>query len=61
VIVLPPDQVRSLDRLLGEIQARRDLVRRELDVLGELRDAAIGGLIDGTLTVIPDDQTGQDE
>jgi N-6 DNA methylase len=61
VIALPPDQVRSLDRLLGEIGARRDLARRELEVLGELQDAAIGGLIDGTLTVIPDDQTGQDE
>jgi len=61
VIALPPDQVRSLDRLLGEIGARRNQARRELDVLGELQDAAIGGLIDGTLTVIPDNQTGQDE
>lgn len=61
VIVLPPDQVRSLDRLLGEIDARRDLARRELDVLGELQAAAVGGLIDGTLTVIPDELTGQDE
>jgi hypothetical protein len=61
LIVLPPDQVRSLDRLLGEIEARRDLARRELDVIGELQDAAIGGLRDGTLKVIPDELTGQDE
>jgi hypothetical protein len=61
VTVLPPDQVRHLDRLLGEIDARRDLARRELGVLGELQDAAIGGLIDGTLTVIPDELNGQDQ
>jgi len=61
VTVLPPDQVRHLDRLLGEIDARRDLARRELDVLGELQDAAIGGLINGTLTVIPDELNGQDQ
>jgi hypothetical protein len=59
--MLPPDQVRQLDRLLGDMDARRDLARQELDVLGELQDAVIGGLIDGTLTVIPDDQNGQDE
>ncbi len=61
LIVLPPDQVRLLDRLLGEIDSRRDLSSRELGVLGELQDAAIGGLIDGTLTLITDDQTGQDQ
>jgi hypothetical protein len=61
VTMLPPDQVRRLDRMLKEIDARRDLARRELDVLDELQDAAIGGLIDGTLTVIPDDQTEQDQ
>jgi hypothetical protein len=60
LIVLPPDQVRSLDQLLGEIEARRDLARRELDMIDELQDAAIGGLIDGTLKVIPDELTGQD-
>ena len=60
LIVLPPDQVRLLDRLLGEIDSRRDRARRELGVLDELQDAAIGGLIDGTLTLITDDPTGQD-
>jgi hypothetical protein len=59
--MLPPDQVRQLDRLLGEMDARRDLARQELGVLDELQEAIIGGLLDGTLTVIPDDQTGQDE
>jgi hypothetical protein len=58
--VLPPDQVDRLGRLLGEIDARLDLARRELDVLGELQDAAIGGLIDGTLTLTPT-TTGQDQ
>ena len=59
--VLPPDQVPHLDLLLGEIEARRDLARQELDVLDELQHAAIGGIIDGTLTVIPDELNGQDE
>ena len=61
MLLLPPDQVRHLDRLLAEIDARRDLARRELDVLDELQDAAIGGLIDGTLTLTSDELTGQDE
>ena len=61
MILLPADQVRQLDRLLAEIDARRDLARRELDVLDELQHAAIGGLIDGTLTVITDERNGQDE
>jgi hypothetical protein len=61
VTVLPPDQVHRLDGLLSEIEARRDLARRELEVLGELQDAAIGGLIDGALTVIPDELNGQDQ
>jgi hypothetical protein len=61
VLVLPPAQVRQLDRLLAEIDARRDLARRELNVLDELQDAAIGGLIDGTLTLIPDEPNGQDQ
>ena len=47
-----PTEVRRLDRLLAAIDARRDLARREIDVLDELLAAAIGGLIDGTLTLI---------
>jgi len=61
VILLPPDQVRALDRLLTRIDDRRDLARKELDVIDELQDAAIGGLIDGTLTLIPSEITGQDD
>ena len=61
VAVLPPDQVRHLDRLINKIDARRELARHELDVLGELQHAAIGGLIDGTLNVIPYEPTGQDQ
>ena len=61
VILLPPDQVRALDRLLTGIDDRRDLARKELNVLDELQDATIGGLIDGTLTLIPSEITGQDD
>jgi hypothetical protein len=58
---LEPEQIRGLDQFLAAIDARRDLARRELDKLGETRDAAIGGLISGTLTVTPTELTGQDE
>ena len=51
MLLLPPDQVRRLDQLLADIEARRDLARKELDVLDELQAATIGGLIDGTLTL----------
>ena len=60
VLLLPPVQVRRLDQLLAEIDARRDLAQRELDVLAELQTAAIGGLIDGTLTLTSDEPNGQD-
>jgi len=61
VLLLPPAEVRRLDRLLAEIDARRDIAQRELDVLDELQTAAIGGLIDGTLTLTSDEANGQDE
>jgi hypothetical protein len=61
VLLLPPDQVRRLDQLLTEIEARRDLARKELDVLDELQAATIGGLIDGTLTLTNDELSGQEE
>jgi hypothetical protein len=51
VLLLAPAEVRGLDQLLAEIDARRDLARKELDVLGELREVAIGGLVNGTLTL----------
>jgi hypothetical protein len=59
--LLPPEHVRSLDHLLAETEARRKLALQELDKLAELQDAAIGGLISGTLTISPYQQTGQDE
>lgn len=61
VLLLPAGEVRRLDALLAAIEARRDLARRELDVLGELQAATIGGLIDGTLTLTSDELSGQDE
>jgi len=61
VLLLPPGQVRRLDQLFAGIEARRDLARKELDVLGELQAATIGGLIDGTLTLTSDEPSGQEE
>jgi len=61
VLLLLPDQVRRLDQLLTVIEARRDLARKELDVLDELQAATIGGLIDGTLTLTSDELNGQEE
>ncbi len=55
VLLLPPDQVRRLDQLLAIIEDRRDTAREELDVLGELQAAAVGGLINGTLALTSDD------
>ncbi len=61
VLLLPPDQVRRLDQLLAVMETRRDLARKEINVLGELQAVTIGGLIDGTLTLTSDELSGQDE
>ncbi len=61
MLLLPPYQVRCLDQLLTGIEARRDLARKELGVLGELQAATISGLIDGTLTLSSDELSGQEE
>jgi hypothetical protein len=61
LLLLAPDQIRHLDQLLTGIEARRDLARKELDVLDELQAATVGGLIDGTLTLTSDDLSGQEE
>ena len=61
VLLLPPAQVRRLDQLLTGIESRRDLARKELDVLDELQTATIGGLIDGTLTLASGDLSGQED
>jgi hypothetical protein len=60
VLLLAPAEVRRLDQLLAEIDARRDLVREELDVLDELREVAIGGLVDGTLTLTSDEPSEEE-
>jgi N-6 DNA Methylase len=61
VILLPSAHVRQLDRFLASIDVSRDLVRRELNVLDELQLATIGGLVDGTLTLISDEEFISDE
>jgi len=61
VLLLPPAQVRRLDHLLAQINARRDLTERELDVLDELQQVVTGGLIDGTLTLTSNEANGQEE
>ncbi len=61
VLLLSPDQVRRLDQLLAVVEARRDIARKELDVLDELQAATIGGLIDGTLTLTSDEPSGREE
>jgi hypothetical protein len=61
VLLLPPDQVRCLDQLLAVIEDRRDIARKEIDVLGELQAVTIGGLIDGTLTLTSDELSGQEQ
>lgn len=54
LLLLPPSQVRALDDLLSSIDGRRALAQREIVTLDELRQVAIGGLIDGTLTLVSD-------
>jgi hypothetical protein len=61
VPLLAPAEVRRLDQLLTEIDARRDLARKELDVLNELRKVAIGGLINGTLTLTNDEPSEEEQ
>jgi hypothetical protein len=60
IILLTPAQVRELDRMLAGIDDRRDLIQKELTTLDEMQHAAIGGLIDGTLTLTTSELTGQD-
>jgi hypothetical protein len=56
VLLLPVAEVRHLDALLASIDTRRALARRELDMLDELCHVATGGLIDGTLALISNDE-----
>ena len=57
MLLLPVAEVRYLDALLASIDARRDLARREIDMLDELQSRRHGGLIDGTLALISNDKS----
>ena len=50
VPMLSPAEVRFLDQFLAALDARQEAARHELALAGELRDAAMSGLFDGTLT-----------
>ncbi|WP_250285318.1 hypothetical protein, partial [Frankia sp. CiP1_Cm_nod2] len=58
VAALPEPVVRRLDALLARADARRAHLLCELGMLDELARTTIGGLADGTLTLIaaPDGQ-----
>lgn len=56
VILLPDAEVALLDRMLVAIESRRQLARREIDTLDELRQVAIDGLIDGTLSLVGNEE-----
>jgi hypothetical protein len=56
VILLPEAEVALLDRMLVAIESRRHLARREIDTLDELRQVAIDGLIDGTLSLVGNEE-----
>lgn len=49
VTLFSPAEVRLLDTLLAELEARQKLAQQEIDLLTELRDVATSGLADGTL------------
>ncbi|WP_395106628.1 hypothetical protein [Actinomadura sp. SCN-SB] len=49
--LLPPSEVKRLDRLLADLDDRQDRARREIAALDELRRIAATGLADGTLTL----------
>ncbi|MCG5463445.1 SAM-dependent methyltransferase [Micromonospora sp. MED01] len=49
--LLPPADVARLDALLTASEVRRNLARRELELLDELGRRAVAGLTDGILTI----------
>lgn len=49
--LLSPSELKRLDRLLAELDDRRNRARREIAALDELRRIAATGLADGTLTL----------
>lgn len=52
VPVLSPAEVRFLDQFLAGLDARQEAAQQELDLLAELRDVTMSGLLDGTLAFI---------
>jgi hypothetical protein len=61
VPVLSPAEVRFLGQFLATLDARQEAAHQELDLLTELRDVTMSGLLDGTLTFTetPSMQIGQ--
>ncbi len=55
VPLLPDAEVARIDELLTEIEGRRRVAQREIDILDDLRQVGIRGLIDGTLSLPSDD------
>lgn len=49
--LLPPADVARLDAMLAAVDARRNLARRELELLDHLNGLAVSGLTDGKLTI----------
>lgn len=49
--LLSPSELKRLDRLLADLNDRRNRARREIAALDELRRIAATGLADGTLTL----------
>jgi hypothetical protein len=54
--LLPDDEVSRFDEFLVEVEARRQLAQRETSVLDDLRQVALRGLLDGTLSLASDDK-----
>ena len=50
VPVLSPAEVAFLDQFLAALDARQEAAGQELDLIAELRDVTMSGLLDGTLT-----------
>lgn len=59
--LLPDDEMARFDELLAELEARRELAQREANLLDELRQVAMRGLFDGTLSLIPTSTPSNDK
>jgi hypothetical protein len=59
--LLPEDEVARLDELLAQAEARHQLAQQEIDVIDDLRQVALQGLIDGTLSLTLADTASDDK